>query len=306
MASREHLIRALWTLFEPIHALTYFSPQAREAFAAVGLTRYWDGYFAGRAAPLGAVSAAPVTAIFSGFAPLMSERALPAAWSTASVESVLEARSLGAAATLRELFDDTDAVTAAADALTPIAAGAETIGRPLAAANQALPLESDPFRRLWQATATLREHRGDGHVVALVTGDIAGLSTIVLRCAVDLDAGTMKRARGWSDEQWTAEQEKLVERGLLGPDHSLARTGADALDTAEALTNHLAIGPWQHLDDTELRGIAGLLLPIALACAPLYGHPNPIGMPEPWDPIQDPDATSVPEKISRQKTTPQA
>ena len=298
MASREHLVRALWTLFEPIHALTYFSSQSRESFAAVGLTRYWDGYFAGRSAPLGAVNDAPVTAIFSGFAPMMAERALPAAWSIASVESVLEARSLGAAATIRELFEDEDAVIAAADALTPIAARADTIGRPLAAANQALPLESDPFRRLWQATATLREHRGDGHVIALVAGDIAGLSTIVLRSALDLDAATMKKARGWSDEQWAAEEGQLVGRGLLESDLSLSRKGADALDTAEALTNHLALGPWQHLDDDALREIAGLLLPIALACAPLFGHPNPIGMPEPWDPIADPSANSVPEIIS--------
>jgi hypothetical protein len=39
MASREHLVRAMWTLFEPIHAVSYFSPQSRDAFAAVGLTR---------------------------------------------------------------------------------------------------------------------------------------------------------------------------------------------------------------------------------------------------------------------------
>ena len=28
MATREHLARALWTLFEPIHAVTYFSAQS--------------------------------------------------------------------------------------------------------------------------------------------------------------------------------------------------------------------------------------------------------------------------------------
>lgn len=114
-----------------------------------------------------------------------------------------------------------------------------------------------------------------------------------------LDTETMKRARGWSDEQWTAEQARLVERGLLEPDRSLAERGAGALDAAEAFTNRRAIGPWQHLDDDALREIAGLLVPIALACAPVYGQPNPIGMPEPWDPIDDPDATSVAEIISR-------
>ena len=33
MASREHFARALWTLFEPIHAVTYFSDEARAEFS---------------------------------------------------------------------------------------------------------------------------------------------------------------------------------------------------------------------------------------------------------------------------------
>src|SRR5476649_458347 len=112
MATREHLARALWTLFEPIHAVTYFSAEARDAFAAIGLPRYWDGYFAGRAAPLGAVSGAPVVAMFSGFAPMLVDRALPAAWSVASPDQLIEARYAGAVATLRKLVPDETVVAA--------------------------------------------------------------------------------------------------------------------------------------------------------------------------------------------------
>ena len=54
--------RRLWALVEPVHDVTYFSPQSRAAFEAAGLRGFWRGYFAGRAAPLGAVAAAPVTA----------------------------------------------------------------------------------------------------------------------------------------------------------------------------------------------------------------------------------------------------
>ena len=43
----------MWTLFEPVHAVTYFAPEARSAFEAAGLRGFWRGYFAGRAAPLG-------------------------------------------------------------------------------------------------------------------------------------------------------------------------------------------------------------------------------------------------------------
>ncbi|RQX53027.1 hypothetical protein DLJ57_09695, partial [Micromonospora chalcea] len=37
--------RQMWTLYEPVHAVTYFHPRARAAFEAVGLRGYWRGYF---------------------------------------------------------------------------------------------------------------------------------------------------------------------------------------------------------------------------------------------------------------------
>ncbi|MES2095064.1 MAG: hypothetical protein V4531_14830 [Actinomycetota bacterium] len=294
MSEREHLVRAMWTLFEPIHAVTYFSPLARKAFAEVGLTRYWDGYFAGRAAPLGAVSAAPVVAIFSGFAPSLVERALPAVWSTASVDRVLDARSLGAAATLRDLFADEEAVTEAAEALAGVAARVDTIARPLTAANTALPVETDPYRRLWQAASTLREHRGEGHVIALVEQEIPGLSSIILRSAVDIDATAIRSARGWTEDQWTAEVEELRSRGLLTDRGVISAQGTAALDRTEGLTNRLAGGPWRGLADEEIVDIARVLRPIVTACETLFPYPNPIGMPRPWNPDRDPFASSVP------------
>lgn len=294
MSDRDHLVRAMWTLFEPIHAVTYFSPEARESFAGIGLTRYWDGYFAGRSAPLGAIAAAPVVAIFSGFAPSLVERALPAVWSIASVDLVLEARVRGASDTLRTLVPDDSAVADAADALANVASRVETIGRPLAAANSALPVASDPFRRLWQSASTLREHRGEGHVIALVDGGIAGLDTIVLRSAVDLDATTIRKARGWTEDQWATKVEDLVLRGLLSHDHVISAEGSEALGRAEVLTNRLAVGPWNALSDDEFIDIARRLEPIARACERVFPFPNPIGMPRPWSPDRDPLANNVP------------
>ena len=65
----------MWTLFEPVHAVTYFAPQARSAFEEAGLRGFWRGYFAGRAAPLGPAGAAVVTASFYNFAPAFVARA---------------------------------------------------------------------------------------------------------------------------------------------------------------------------------------------------------------------------------------
>ncbi|MCU1415024.1 MAG: hypothetical protein JWN80_2364 [Microbacteriaceae bacterium] len=298
MASREHLARALWTVFEPIHAVSYFSPQARDAFAAIGLPRFWDGYFAGRSAPLGAVGAAPVTAIYCNFAPAFVERALPAVWAAASVDAVLEARLVGAATTLRAFFEEEDAVAAAADALQQAADAADTIGRPLAAGNQAQPHHDDPYRRIWQATGTLREHRGDGHVIALVNEGIAGLSAIVLRGGLDLDATMLLKARGWTEQQWETERDALRSRGLLDADGRATDAGRAAVDRVELQTNRLALSPWEQFDEAELLRIAGLALPIARSVSSLYPYPNPIGMPSSWDADADPSASTVPETVS--------
>jgi hypothetical protein len=295
MATREHFARALWTLFEPIHAVSYFSEQSRSALAAIGLQRYWDGYFAGRSAPVGALAGAPVTAMFSGFAPFLVDRALPAVWSVVTPAQVIEARYVGAAETLRALVPDERIVSAAAEALTPLVADLDTIGRPLSAGFASLPLETDPYRRLWQVAGTLREHRGDGHVIALVSLGIAGLTTLVLRAGVDLDATSMKKARGWTDEEWEAEAERLVERGLLGSDRRIAPPGIELLGRAEDLTNRLATGPLEGLSDAELVEVAKKLAPVAGAVTTLMPQPNPIGMPESWDPGSDPDAQRVAE-----------
>src|SRR5262245_38091943 len=109
--------RQMWTRFEPIHAMTYFAPEARDAYDAAGLRGYWRGYFAGRGAPLGAVEAAPVIASFYGFAPAMVHRALPDVWTRATPSETLVARRTGAEAALLRIAVDVDpsALAAAAD-----------------------------------------------------------------------------------------------------------------------------------------------------------------------------------------------
>jgi hypothetical protein len=94
----------MWTLFEPVHAVTYFAPEARSAFEAAGLRGFWRGYFAGRAAPLGPASAAVVTASFYNFAPAMVSRAVPGVWELMSPAKSLLTRQDGAIAALRRLL----------------------------------------------------------------------------------------------------------------------------------------------------------------------------------------------------------
>ena len=90
-------------MFEPLHAVTYFAPECRDAPAALGLRGFWRGYFAGRAAPMGAVPAGVVEATFFNFHPTMVRKAVPAVWDVAPPSQLVRARATGAAAALRRM-----------------------------------------------------------------------------------------------------------------------------------------------------------------------------------------------------------
>jgi hypothetical protein len=47
------LARRFYDRFEPVHAVTYFAPEARAALDELGYRGFWMGYFAARSAPLG-------------------------------------------------------------------------------------------------------------------------------------------------------------------------------------------------------------------------------------------------------------
>lgn len=276
--------RAMWTLYEPIHAVTYFAPEARAAFEAAGLRGYWRGYFAGRTAPLGAVGPAPVIAVFNGFAPAMVQRALPAVWSLIDPAAALDVRATGAAATLRRMAPDVTSVERAASALESVVERLDRPGRPLGAANADLPARTDPHERLWQATATLREHRGDGHVAALVVAGLAGLPMLVLRGALDIGRDQLQPARGWADDEWDTAAASLTEAGLLDAAGTVTGVGRQRIDQVEQATDAAAAGAWAALDESEIVLIATALLPIARACAAELPPRTPIGTLTPWDP----------------------
>jgi len=277
--------RGLWSLYEPIHAVTYFTPQARAALEEAGLRGFWRGYFAGRAAPLGAVDEPVVTAVFSGFVPRMVARALPSVWQLASPSTALRARATGAAAAIRSVVSDADAA-AVLDVLGRAVDGLPVAGRPLGAANASVPEPDDPIERLWQATTTLREWRGDAHTAALVTHGVAGLDILVLRCALDVDRGALQPARGWPDEEWAASADGLRGRGLLAGDQ-VTPEGRALIRSVEQATDEAST-----LEDP--RALARALRPIATACAALLPFPNPIGLGQLWDPELDPGAEQVP------------
>ncbi|WBB82427.1 hypothetical protein O7606_16550 [Micromonospora sp. WMMD882] len=270
----------MWHHYEPLHAVTYFHPRARAAYEAVGLRGYWRGYFAGRAAPLGATDAAPVVAAFFTFPPHTVGRALPAVWRLAAPEEALRARLTGAVQALaeltyelpeRHLVETADLLEAAADAVEPA-------GRVLGAANAALPRAEYPLARIWQAATTLREHRGDGHVAALVAAGLDPVETLAYRVADGLTPIALT-GRGWSEEQWHAARERLVGRGWLTPAGAPTEVGGAAFRAIEAATDSAAAGPWRALTPQRADRLRELLDPLARRCHAAIPPDNPIGLP---------------------------
>ena len=245
--------RELWRLFEPVHAVTYFDPRAN---TVPGLG-FWASYVVLRSAPLGAVDPAVVTAAFFGFHPRRAAKALP---SEVSPAEALALRSAGAVAALPEIGEEV------ADLLWAASQQAACAGRVLAAANQALPRPDDPTARAWQACTTLREHRGDGHLAALLAHDLDPLEAMQLKVVLGLSDGeSLRLGRGWSVEEWVAAEERVPARG------DLAALSA----SVEDLTDRLATQPWEGVDTDR---VAALLAPVAADAAALLPPLNPIGL----------------------------
>jgi hypothetical protein len=278
--------RAMWTMFEPVHDVTYFAPEALRAFTEAGLRGFWRGYFAGRAAPLGGgARAAVVTASFYNFAPAFVARAIPGVWDLITPQEAIAVREAGAAASLRRLLGDREAEAAkAADLLWRAAQDLDFAGRVLSAANSELPASGDPLTRLWQATTLLREHRGDGHFAALAAAGIDGCEAVVLRCAKDMSRDLMQPVRGWTDEQWGDAAARLTERGWVGEDARLTAAGRAVHEAVEAATDQAAERPWKRMGAAGVTEVADVLLPLAQACAAALPEVIPVGRLQPTRP----------------------
>lgn len=279
--------RRLWALAEPYHALTYFAAESRDAAEARGLRGFWRGYFAMRAAPLGPVGPAVVSAVFYNFAPAFVARAVPEVWDAAPPAVALEARLAGVDAAVRRVLGEdwssgADAREAAGLAVAAASAGTVS-GRPLAAANAALPVPDRPHLALWQALSTLREHRGDGHVVALLQRDVSGLQAHVLAAAAGRSTREwLMRARGWADGDWDDAAAALADRGWL-EDGELTAEGLAMTAAVEADTDRLALAPWRAIGDRGCDRLAALLAPVrrSVVAAGDWASGNPIGVPDP-------------------------
>ncbi|HEY2795438.1 MAG TPA: MarR family transcriptional regulator [Micromonosporaceae bacterium] len=269
MQSVEPLTRRMYQLVEPIHLVTYFSEEPTAELMALGCRNYWDGYFAGRAAPLGQAPAAVVHAAFYNFADGEVDRHIPRVWTITTPAEALAARERGAVAALRRILGelaDSPGLVRAADLATKAALGAAPEGRALFAGLRALPVPEEPVARLWHAATLLREHRGDGHIVALVANGIGGTEAHVLLALSDgMPAHEFGRVHHLPSAYLDAVIDGMRDRDLIGTDGWLTETGRATKRRIEALTDELAEPPYACLSADELERLIDELTPIAAA-----------------------------------------
>src|ERR1700761_4192255 len=260
--------RRMFELLEPVCLVTFFADECNEELAALGHRTYWDGYFASRAAPLGRVPAQVGHAAFYSFADGEAARHIPSAWEKIPPEASIAAPGRGSTASLRRILGDeladSPGLARAADLTTKAARSAPTEGRVMYAGMRTLPVPSDPVARLWHSATMLREHRCDGHIAALVGARIGGTEAHVLSA---LEYGiyppeSVGRIHHLPKKRLAEVMDGLRERGLVDADGRFTAAGRETKQRIEALTDELAVAPYEALTPAELDELVGELEPI--------------------------------------------
>ena len=264
------LARRMFELVEPIGVIPYSADEPNEAMFALGFTNYWDTYFAGRVAPLGAsVPADVVHALFYNFAPGEVARHIPKVWGTTTPEAAILARQQGCATALRRILGglvDAPGFARGLELLTKAATSAPSEGRPMYAALRALPIPEEPVTQLFHAASLLREHRGDGHIAALMTEGTGGLEAHVLvALEMGMPAEKFGRIHHLPPPQLVALVDGMKVRGLVDEDGGFTPAGRQSKQRIEALTDDLAGAPYLSLEPAEVEDLIAALEPLAAA-----------------------------------------
>ncbi|WP_415953492.1 SCO6745 family protein [Streptomyces sp. KLOTTS4A1] len=244
--------RRCQNMLNPLHSAHYFSPEYGKEMGAIGLDGWSPPYFAGRSAALGAVGAGTVAATFYNFKHELIAEHVPAIWETAAPEAALAARLRAVDGSLRRLLGDAvdspEMAEAARLALTATEACTRP-GRPLYAAHADLPLPEEPHLALWHAATLLREHRGDGHIAALLAADLGPLEALVSHTATGKGFAVKwaLETRGWTRAEWDVAVQRLQERGLLDAERELTEAGTALRSELELATDRMDAAPYEHL-----------------------------------------------------------
>ena len=132
------------------------------------------------------------------------------------------------------------------------------------AALRAGAVPDDVVAQLFHAASLLREHRGDGHIVALMVEGVGGLEAHVLfALAMDMPAEKFGRIHHLPAVQLASVIDQMRDRGLIGDDGWLSEQGRAVRQRVESLTDDLAAKPYESLEPGELDELMDALEPLA-------------------------------------------
>ena len=281
----------MFQVYEPIvlAAGSSNTPESQAICKQLGLGDHRMGYYATRSAPLGRVGPEIVSATFFHHSVEMISPAIPLAWSIASPERIVAARFEAVDLALRRLLpqqigsaDIVEAVALAREAML----GCSIAGRPLFAAHAALQWPSDPHVALWHGLNLLREHRGGGHIIAVMAARLTPNQAAPILTAATGEARNSRSAR-WPDDIWDQTVTDLQGRGWLDDAGLLTDRGLAARTRIEDETDDIALGPWLQLGKERTRRLWTILndlLQMITDQNDLPGLRTPIGLswPAQW------------------------
>jgi hypothetical protein len=220
----------------------------------------------------------------------MVAKAVPGCWDTVTPLTLCRVRAIAAGEALGEVCSvpARSDLVAVLSLLRRAVAGCEVAGRVMAAANQGLwptistALGTGGLAEAWQACTTLREHRGDGHVAALLAHGIDGIDAHLLAAGTKgVPAEVLRDNRGWSEDDWEGATERLASRGLVHADGRATDAGRTLHASVEEQTDRLAALPYAGLSEAAVSDLYGALSACAreVAASGVLPFPNPMGLP---------------------------
>tara|TARA_B100001123_G_C15254545_1_gene1004151 strand:- start:716 stop:1606 length:891 start_codon:yes stop_codon:yes gene_type:complete len=285
------IARAMFQVYEPIALVAGGSntPELQAICKHLGLGDHRMDYYATRSAPLGRVSAEVVAAAFFHHTVEMVAPAIPLAWSIASPERIVAARFEAVDQAFRRLLPQqvgSDEVVEAVELLREAMSGCSIAGRALFAAHAALQWPSEPHVALWHGCNLLREHRGDGHTVAVISARLPPNLAAPILIAATGEARNSRSAR-WPDDAWERSVAALQEQGWLDDAGNLTDEGLAARTHIEEETDALALDPWLHLGEERSHRLWTILRDLLQQVLDQHGMPSlrtPIGLswPAQW------------------------
>ena len=283
--------RRFLSVLEPIVAMIYFSQEAFEEYAGLGLVDGWSGYFCSRSAAMGPASPEVVAATFYNFNPELVRRSLR--WDVAAPAEVYAARLRAARRTLERLLAEDGElpdVSRAVELLVPAVEACAPEGRPIAAPHAALAWPEDPLLGLWHGGNVLREYRGDGHVAVLVAQGVGPVESLLLHTGY-LGLDERRRSfffttRQWDDGVRTEAEDILRERGFLDVEGKLTDAGGKFRGMIEHDTDRAATAPFAALGAERCEELLTMLEPLAIKILERRGVPSAIGRLDPVRPLR--------------------